>query len=117
MERWAFSREFKLEAVMLVGERGVKIAQAARDLDLHENMHRKWIRDAPADPSQAFSGPGQMKTEQLEIERVAHNGHHTRDQVKADVFDYIERFYDPRRQHATLGYLSFIEFGKKMPLA
>ena len=40
MGRRSFSREFKLEAVRLVRERGVSIAQAARDLDLHQNMLR-----------------------------------------------------------------------------
>jgi transposase len=38
MERRRFGREFKLEAVKLVRERGVTVAQAARDLDLHENV-------------------------------------------------------------------------------
>ena len=37
MGRRCFSREFKLEAVRLVRERGVSVAQAARDLDLHQN--------------------------------------------------------------------------------
>lgn len=37
MQRRKFSREFKLEAVRLVKDRGVSVAQAARDLDLHEN--------------------------------------------------------------------------------
>ena len=41
MERWKFSREFKLEAVKLVVERGMGFAQAARDLDLHVNVLRK----------------------------------------------------------------------------
>jgi hypothetical protein len=41
MERRKFSREFKLEAVKLVSERGVAVAQAARDLDLHENVLHK----------------------------------------------------------------------------
>ncbi len=39
--RRTFSREFKLEAVRLVKERGVTLAQACRDLDLHENVLRK----------------------------------------------------------------------------
>jgi transposase InsO family protein len=30
----------------------------------------------------------------------------TRDEAKADVFDYIERFYNAKRRHSTLGYLS-----------
>ena len=28
----------------------------------------------------------------------------TRDEVKADVFDYIQRFYNPKRRHCTIGY-------------
>jgi hypothetical protein len=28
--------------------------------------------------------------------------YHARDQAKADVFDYIERFYYPKRQHSTI---------------
>jgi transposase len=70
MERKRYSREFKLEAVRLVRERGVSVAQAARDLDLHENMLRKWVKEFASDPSQAFPGQGQMKPEQLEIERL-----------------------------------------------
>ena len=38
MERRQFGREFKLEAVKLVRERGVTAARAARDLELHENL-------------------------------------------------------------------------------
>ena len=70
MGRRRFGREFKLEAVKLVRERGVTVAQAARDLDLHENLLRKWVKDFAADPQHAFPGQGQMKPEQLEIERL-----------------------------------------------
>ncbi|WP_292442672.1 IS3 family transposase [Methylibium sp.] len=31
---------------------------------------------------------------------------------RSDVFDYIERFYNPTRRHSTLGYVSPIEFEK-----
>ena len=70
MERRKFSREYKLEAVRLVRERGVGVAQASRDLDVHENVLRKWVREYGSDPGQAFPGQGQMKPEQLEIERL-----------------------------------------------
>ena len=70
MQRRKFSREFKREAVRLVRERGVTVAQAARDLDVHENVLRKWVREFDADSRQAFPGPGQMKPEQLEIDRL-----------------------------------------------
>jgi transposase len=68
--RRTFSREFKLEAVRLVNERGVAVTQAARDLGLHENVLRKWVRELVADPQQAFPGQGHMKPEQAEIERL-----------------------------------------------
>ena len=42
-------------------------AQAARDLDVHENVLRKWVKEFGSDPVQAFPGHGQMKPEQLEI--------------------------------------------------
>lgn len=70
MQRRKFSREFKVEAVKLVRQRGVSMAQAARDLDLHVNVLRKWVHDFDADPGSAFPGHGQMKPEQLEIERL-----------------------------------------------
>jgi len=65
--RRVFTREFKLEAVRLVRDRGVTVAQAARDLGLHENVLRKWVRGLAVDPLHAFPGHGQMKPEQAEI--------------------------------------------------
>lgn len=46
----------------------------------------------------------------LKTERTARRTYRTRDQARADVFDYIERFYNLRRRHSTLGYLSPIEY-------
>ena len=70
MQRRKFNREFKLEAVRLVKERGVSIAQASRDLDVHENVLRKWVKEFSSGPQQAFPGHGQMKPEQQEIDRL-----------------------------------------------
>jgi transposase len=68
--RRQFSREFKFEAARLVKDRGVAVAQAARDLEVHENVLRKSIREQATDPEQAFRGNGVMKPEQAEIERL-----------------------------------------------
>jgi putative transposase len=46
----------------------------------------------------------------LKTERTARKVYRTRDEARADVFDYIERFYNPRRRHSTLGYLSPVQF-------
>lgn len=53
----------------------------------------------------------------LKTERVSRRTYRTRDEAKADVFDYIERFYNPKRRHSTIGYLSPIAFEEKMALA
>jgi len=52
--RRQFSREYKLEAVRLVKDRGVTVAQASRDLEVHENVLRKWMRELTGDPQHAF---------------------------------------------------------------
>jgi len=53
----------------------------------------------------------------LKTERVSRRTCRTRDDAKADVFDYIERFYNPKRRRSTIGYLSPIAFEEKMALA
>jgi len=70
MQRRKHSREFKLEAVRLIKERCVSVAQASRDLDVHQTVLRNWVRDVGSDPVSAFPGHGQMKPEQLEIARL-----------------------------------------------
>mgnify|MGYP000844158317 FL=1 len=70
MTRRSFSREFKVEAVRLVRERGVSVAQAARDLDVHENLLRKWVKDFADDPREAFPGHGRMKAAEAEIAQL-----------------------------------------------
>jgi putative transposase len=52
----------------------------------------------------------------LKTERTARKVYRTRADAKADVFDYIERFYNPTRRHSTLGYVSPVQF-EQMQLA
>jgi putative transposase len=49
----------------------------------------------------------------LKIERVKRKFYRTRDQARADVFDYIERFYNPTRRHSTIGYLSPMQYEER----
>jgi putative transposase len=53
----------------------------------------------------------------LKMERTARKVYRSRDEAKADVFDYIERFYNPKRRHSTIGYLSPMEFERQGGLA
>ena len=70
MERRKFTREFKLEAVKLIRERGVAYAQASRDLGVHQTVLRSWVKAFADDPTDAFPGHGQLKPEQAEIARL-----------------------------------------------
>jgi transposase len=67
MTRRKYTKEFKVEAVRLVEERGVAFAQAARDLGIHQNVLRNWVKEFVADPQHSFPGHGQMKPEAAEI--------------------------------------------------
>jgi putative transposase len=53
----------------------------------------------------------------VKTERIARKVYRTRDDAKADMFDYIERFYNPHRRHSTIGYESPMAFEAKMRLA
>jgi putative transposase len=46
----------------------------------------------------------------LKVERC-HRRHYTsRNEARADIFDYVERFYNPLRRHSTLGNVSPVAF-------
>ena len=70
MERRKFTREFKVKAVKLIQERGVSVAQAARDLGVQGSVWRRWVQESVADAAQAFPGQGPMKPEQAELARL-----------------------------------------------
>jgi transposase len=53
-----FTREFKLEALKQLAS-GKSFAKLARELELHENVLRRWHREFEKQPSRAFPGRGQ----------------------------------------------------------
>jgi transposase len=61
MERRRFTREFKLEAVRLIKERGVSVAQASRDLSVHGTVLRNWVKAFADDLQHAFPGHGHIE--------------------------------------------------------
>ena len=70
MERRKFTREFKLEAVRLIKDRGVSYVQASTDLNVHTSQLRDWVKKFADDPTQAFPGNGRQSPEQAEITRL-----------------------------------------------
>ena len=66
-----YTKEFKLDAISLVLDQGLTIAEAARSLGIRANMLRRWVRESQVDTNgQAFRGNGKLTPEQEEIRRL-----------------------------------------------
>ena len=53
----------------------------------------------------------------MKIERCHRKKYHTRNAARADVFDYIECFYNLTRRHSSLGNQSPINFERMKAVA
>lgn len=65
IKRRQYSSDFKREAVALVTEGGLSIAQTARDLGLNDNMISRWKKEAEQNGGRAFPGQGHPQDEEL----------------------------------------------------
>jgi len=93
-------------------DRGVQYAAAAfAQLTAAWGVTRSMSRTAnPYDNALAESFVATLKTEGL-----AGPIPPTRAAARLAIFDYIETFYNPRRRHSSLGYLSPRDFEKQVP--
>ena len=66
-KRRKYDREFKVEAVKLVTERGTPIAEAARNLGIHENLLRMWKKKYLEDTADSFPGKGHLKPQDEQL--------------------------------------------------
>jgi transposase len=57
MERRQFTREFKLEAVRLMKDRGVSYVQASQKLGVHTSQLRDWVEEVRRPSAARFSRP------------------------------------------------------------
>jgi transposase len=69
-ERKTYDREFKLSAVKMIIEGGMKLSEVSRDLGVNENSLHKWKKDYLSDQQNAFPGKGRMKPEEEELRRL-----------------------------------------------
>lgn len=122
MSRW-MSRHLVMDALsMAVGARTLRGdlihhsdrgAQYTSDdfrdqLDQHGIQCSMSARGNCYDNAAVESFFGLMKRERINRVRYL-----TRDEARADVFDYIECFYNPKRRHGYLGNISPMEFEKR----
>jgi transposase InsO family protein len=52
----------------------------------------------------------------LKVEMIHRNKFRTRDEAKRKIFEYVEMYYNRKRAHSTLGFLSPFEFEKRAAL-
>jgi len=122
MDRW-INRHLVIDALnMAIGQRcpGAELIHHSdrgsqytsddfRDeLNLHDIQCSMSARGNCYDNAVVESFFGLMKRERINRTRYL-----TRDEAKADIFDYIERFYNRKRRHGYLGNISPAEFEKR----
>ena len=69
-KRKNYSREFKMEAVRLITEKGYSIAEASRSLGVEYSVLRRWKQQFADDPQNAFPGKGRLKAPDEELRRL-----------------------------------------------
>ena len=70
MARKTYTREFKLQAVRLLTDRGLSVAEVARQLGVGENCLRNWRAAAQQRGESAFPGQGNLSPAEDELRRL-----------------------------------------------
>jgi transposase len=70
MARKSYPREFKLQALRMITEQGLSIAEAARRLGIRENLLRNWQKAAAKLGADAFPGPCNSPPAEDELRRL-----------------------------------------------
>jgi len=134
--RKAYTSEFKREALRLLETSGKSVAQIERDLGVGPGCLSRWKHQLSQDGDAVFPGHGRVMPEQERLRRLEHenamNGvgtwydnapmesffgtlksewiylcvYRARNEARTSVFSYIEAFYNRRRRHSALDYLS-----------
>jgi len=70
MPRKSYTREFKLQAVRMMADQGLSVAEVARRLGVGENCLRNWRAAARARGEDAFPGNGHLPPAEDELRRL-----------------------------------------------
>ena len=68
--RRKYTKEFKIDAISLVTERGYTHAEAGKSLGINPNVLGRWVRESAEKEENAFQGNGKLTAEQLEVRRL-----------------------------------------------
>ena len=90
-QRRTYTREFKLEAVKLITEKGYSVAEAARSLDVGETLLRSWKQASEKDGDQSFPGHGQLPPLEAEVRHL--RAENKRLQAERDILKKATAFF------------------------
>ena len=68
--RRKFEKEFKIEAVKLVTERGMKVTEVSRDLGISKELLYRWKNDYEKNGNYSFPGEGKLKPEDEDLRKL-----------------------------------------------
>jgi transposase len=90
-KRRTYTREFKVEAVKLVTEKGYSVAEAARTLDIGETLLRSWKVAFEKEGEQAFPGNGNLPAIQEELRQL--KAQNKRLQMECDILKKATAYF------------------------
>jgi transposase len=70
MARKTYTREFKLQALRMITEQRLSVAEAARRLGVRDNLLRNWKKAAEQNGLDAFPGQGNLSQADAELARL-----------------------------------------------
>ena len=68
--RKKYTKEFKLDAISLVRDQSLNVAEASRNLGVSAQMLGRWIKEEENEDGQAFRGNGKLTPDQEEIRKL-----------------------------------------------
>src|SRR5262245_6081628 len=90
-KRRSYTREFKVEAVKLITEKGYSVAEAARSLDVGETLLRSWKHALEQGGDHAFPGHGHLPALEEELRQL--RAENKRLQMERDILKKATAFF------------------------
>jgi transposase len=89
--RRKYSREFKIEAVRMITQLNLSVAEVARDLDVSGTVLRRWKKELASGGEQAFPGNGKLTGEQEELRKLREENRQLR--MERDILKKATAFF------------------------
>ena len=90
-KRRVYTREFKVEAVKLITEKGYSVSEAARSLGLGQTLLRSWKLKLKQEGDQSFPGHGKQSPFEEEIRQL--RAENKRLQMERDILKKATAFF------------------------